>query len=54
MDKENTYGIDIKKFDMNKIHDHCTIAIIAKRGSGKSYLTRDILYHKKKYLHILL
>jgi len=27
--------------------DHCTIAMIAKRASGKSYLTREILYHKR-------
>ena len=27
--------------------DNVTIAVIAKRASGKSYLTREILFHKK-------
>jgi hypothetical protein len=39
--------IEIKKFNINDMCDHCTIAMIAKRASGKSYLTREILYHKR-------
>ena len=27
---------------------YCTIAMVAKRASGKSYLTREIMYHKRK------
>jgi hypothetical protein len=27
--------------------DHCTIAMIAKRATGKSFLTREIMYQKK-------
>lgn len=31
--------------DVNGYYKHPRIAIIAKSGSGKSWLTRDILYH---------
>ena len=37
----------LKKFDIKGMVDHATIAMIAKRASGKSYVTREILYHKK-------
>ena len=37
----------LNKFDLKNMAKHCTIAMIAKRASGKSYLTREILYHKK-------
>ena len=37
----------LKKFRIDKMVDHATIAMIAKRASGKSYLTREILYHKR-------
>ena len=37
----------LKKFSIEKMVDHATIAMIAKRASGKSYLTREILYHKR-------
>ena len=42
-----TTKIPIKKFNINEMVDYCTIAIIAKRASGKSFLTREILYQKK-------
>jgi hypothetical protein len=37
----------IKKFDIKSIPDYVTIAMIAKRASGKSYLTREILFHMR-------
>ena len=37
----------LKKFKIEEMVDHATIAMIAKRASGKSYLTREILYHKR-------
>jgi len=37
----------IKRFEIKDICDHATIAMIAKRASGKSYLTREIMYHKR-------
>jgi hypothetical protein len=39
--------LQIKRFNMDEICDHCTIALIAKRASGKSYLTKEILYKKR-------
>ncbi len=37
----------IKKFDIKSMPDYVTIAMIAKRASGKSYLTREILFHMR-------
>jgi hypothetical protein len=51
MQKEFIYGpqkITIGKFDIKSMADNCTIAIIAKRNSGKSFLTREIMFHKRK------
>lgn len=39
--------LKLKKFDLKKMAEHATIAMIAKRASGKSYLTREIMYHKR-------
>jgi hypothetical protein len=51
MDTKNVkYGknrLRIKKFDIKKMPDNVTIAMIAKRGSGKSFLTRELLFHKR-------
>ena len=49
--KELDFGgtrIPIKKFDISTIENYCTIAIIAKRASGKSFLTRELLFKKRK------
>jgi len=43
-DKAN---FNLKKFDLSNIIDHATIVIIASRGSGKSFLLREILYEKR-------
>ena len=48
--KNRTFGasrLQLKKFPIHEMAEHCTIAMIAKRASGKSYLTREILYHKR-------
>lgn len=48
--KNVKYGaqcLRLKKFDISMMVDHCTIAMIAKRASGKSWLTREILYQKR-------
>ena len=50
MSKNVRFGasrLRLKKFDIKKMEDHCTIAMIAKRASGKSFLTKEILYHKR-------
>jgi hypothetical protein len=48
--KEVGFGatrLPIKKFNINEMVDHCTIAMIAKRATGKSFLTREIMYQKR-------
>lgn len=48
--KEVRFGttrLQIKKFDIKKMVDHCTIAMIAKRATGKSFLTKEIMFHKR-------
>jgi hypothetical protein len=48
--KEVGFGaakLPIKKFQINEMVDHCTIAMIAKRATGKSFLTKEIMYQKK-------
>ena len=37
--------IQLKKFDMNQITHDKTVVLIGKRDTGKSFLTKDILYH---------
>jgi hypothetical protein len=39
--------LQLKKFNIHDMVDHCTIAMIAKRATGKSFLTREIMYHKR-------
>lgn len=42
---------DVKKILCKKEH-HPTVAVVAPRGSGKSYLIKDLVYHlrhKKVY-----
>ena len=48
--KEVRFGatkLPIKKFNIHTMVDHCTIAMIAKRATGKSFLTREIMYQKR-------
>lgn len=37
----------LKCFDPKKMHDDSVVLIIGKRRSGKSWVARDILYHKQ-------
>ena len=39
-------SIKLKRFDMSTIADHQVIVMIGKRGTGKSYLLKDFLFHK--------
>ena len=51
--KEVSYGatrLPIKKFNISDMVDHCTIAMIAKRATGKSFLTREIMFQKKNII----
>jgi hypothetical protein len=42
-----TSRLQLKQFDLKKMVDHATIAMIAKRGSGKSWVCRNIMEQKK-------
>ena len=41
----NQVRFHLRKFDMREIKDDRTVVLIGKRDTGKSFLTRDILYH---------
>jgi hypothetical protein len=50
MSKNINFGgtrLKLNKFNLKTMAEHGTIAMIAKRASGKSYLTREIMYHKR-------
>ena len=40
-------NLQLKKFDPKKMGDDRICVFIGKRNTGKSYLIRDIMYHKK-------
>lgn len=40
-------NLQLKKFDISKIGDNRIVTIIGKRGTGKSWLMKDIMYHKR-------
>jgi len=42
-----TVNLQLKKFNMATLKDDGVVVMIGKRGSGKSYLTKDILYYKR-------
>ena len=39
--------LDIHKFNMNRIKPGSTCVLIGKRNSGKTFLIKDILFHKR-------
>lgn len=41
----NATRFKLMKFDMESMLPHAAIVMIARRGSGKSWVCRDILYH---------
>ena len=43
----NVERFEIAMFDPSTMVDNCSIVMIAKRGSGKSVLIRDVVYHKR-------
>ena len=45
--KYGGHSLKIRRFDIKSMPDNVTIAMIAKRASGKSYLTKEILFHKR-------
>ena len=39
--------IQLRKFNMNEIDDDKVVVLIGKRDTGKSFLCKDLLYHKQ-------
>jgi len=39
--------LNLKKFDMSRIGKGAIVAMIGRRGGGKSYLVKDLLYYKR-------
>jgi len=42
-------SLRLSKFDMSKIPDDCVVLFIGRRGTGKSWLIKDLLWHKQKF-----
>ena len=40
-------SLNLRKFDMNKIGKGSVCVMIGKRNTGKSFLTKDLLYYKR-------
>jgi hypothetical protein len=40
-------SLEIKRFNPKNMRDGCVAVMIARRGSGKSVLIKDILFHKR-------
>ena len=40
-------NLQLKKFNMSSIKDDSVVVLIGKRNTGKSYLTKDLLYNNK-------
>ena len=43
-------SLNLKKFDMNKIGKGSVCIMIGKRNTGKSFLTKDLLYYKRAFV----
>jgi len=40
-------NLQLKKFDMTKIKDDKLVVIVGRRCTGRSFLTKDMLYHHR-------
>ena len=47
MNQNKHFKISLKKFNMNLIKDDSVVLMIGRRGAGKSFLTRDLMYSKR-------
>ena len=50
--KNEDVQINLKPFDMSKMKTHAVVVAIGKRGSGKSFLIKDILFNKKSEMPV--
>ena len=39
--------LNLRKFNMQEIDDDIVVVMVGKRETGKSFLTRDLLYHHR-------
>ena len=40
-------NIELKKFNMKQIKDDQVVVLIGKRNTGKSFLTKDLMYDRR-------
>ena len=45
--KGNSITLKLSKFDITRISDDSVVVLIGKRNTGKSYLTKHVLYHNR-------
>ena len=45
--KSSGINLKLKKFDINRIKDDSVVVLIGKRNTGKSFLTKNILYNNR-------
>ena len=43
--------LKIRKFDMKTMPPDAVVLLVGKRGTGKSTLLKDIMYHMREHLH---
>lgn len=48
-DNRPVRNLKLQKFDMSRIVDDSVVVFIGKRNTGKSFLIRDMLWHKKSF-----
>jgi hypothetical protein len=44
-----TLSLRLSKFDMSKIPDDCVVLFIGRRGTGKSWLIKDLMWYKQRF-----
>ena len=47
-------NLQLRKFDIKGIKDGSAVVFIGKRDTGKSFLVKDLLYHKQKLPRLTL
>lgn len=44
-----TFNLKLTKFNMAMIPDDAVVVMIGRRGTGKSWLIKDLMYHKRNF-----
>jgi hypothetical protein len=50
----NVANFNLKKFNIDTILEHSAICCISSRGSGKSFLVRELLYHNRDMTTVII